>query len=61
MFLTDFTYEVDDEMLAMFATSTIAQRLRWLDEARTFSWQMARPESRERWLRLREWGRWQRT
>ena len=55
---TSFTYEVSDEMLARFATSTLAQRIQWLDEMRTFSWQMASPETRERWRRAREAGRW---
>ena len=31
-----FTYVVTDEMLRRFATSTVAQRLEWLDEMRTF-------------------------
>lgn len=55
---TSFTYEVSDEMLARFATSTLAQRIQWLDEMRTFSWQMALPETRERWRRARVAGRW---
>jgi hypothetical protein len=53
-----FTYVVSDEMLARFATSTIAQRLQWLEEMRTFSWQMASPQIRERWRRARAFGRW---
>ncbi len=55
---TTFTYEVPDEMLARFATSTLAQRIQWLDEMRTFSWEIASPETRERWRRAREIGRW---
>lgn len=53
-----FTYVVSDELLARFAASDVAQRLRWLDEARTFSWAMATPETRARWRRARERGRW---
>lgn len=53
-----FTYEVSDEMLARFAESTLEQRLQWLDEMRTFSWQMASPETRARWRRRRAAGRW---
>lgn len=49
----EFTYEVSDEMLARFAASTLAQRIQWLDEMRTFSWEMASPETRERWRRAR--------
>lgn len=55
---TGFSYEVSDEMLARFATSTLAQRIQWLDEMRTFSWAMASPETRERWRRARAAGRW---
>ena len=50
----DYFYEVSDEMLARFASSTLAQRLDWLDEMRTFSWEMATPATRERWQRARE-------
>lgn len=55
---TGFTYEVSDEMLARFAQSTLAQRIQWLDEMRTFSWEMASPEIRERWRNARATGRW---
>jgi len=55
---TGFTYEISDEMLARFAESSLAQRIQWLDEMRTFSWAMASPETRERWRRAREIGRW---
>lgn len=55
---TGFTYEVSDEMLARFAASTLAQRIQWLDEMRTFSWEMASPETRERWRNARAAGRW---
>jgi hypothetical protein len=51
-----FTYVVTDEMLRRFATSTVSQRLEWLDEMRTFSWAMATPETRARWRRAREFG-----
>ncbi len=50
----DLTYEVSDEMLQRFARSTLAQRIQWLDEMRTFSWAMASPETRQRWRRARE-------
>ena len=55
---THFTYVVSDEMLARFATSTLEQRLAWLDEMRVFSWELASPEVRERWRRARAYGRW---
>lgn len=54
----EFTYEVSDELLARFATSTVEQRLRWLDEMRVFSWEMATPATRARWRRARAAGRW---
>jgi hypothetical protein len=54
----EFTYEVSDELLARFATSTVEQRLRWLEEMREFSWEMATPETRSRWRRARAAGRW---
>lgn len=55
---TGFSYEVSDEMLARFAESTLAQRIQWLDEMRTFSWAMASPGTRERWRQARAAGRW---
>ena len=55
---TGFTYEVSDEMLARFARSTLAQRIQWLDEMRTFSWEIASPEIRARWRNARATGRW---
>lgn len=54
----EFTYEVSDELLARFATSTVEQRLRWLDEMRVFSWEMATPATQARWRRARAAGRW---
>ena len=54
-----FTYEVSPPMLLRFAASSLAQRLQWLDEMRTFSWEMASPETRSRWRNAREPGRWQ--
>lgn len=51
-------YEVSDEMLARFAQSTLAQRIQWLDEMRTFSWEMASPEVRQLWRNARAAGRW---
>jgi len=54
----EFTYVVSDELLVRFATSTVEQRLRWLDEMRVFSWEMATPETRARWRRARAAGRW---
>jgi hypothetical protein len=50
----DYFYEISDEMLARFASSTVAQRLDWLDEMRTFSWEMATVATRERWRKARE-------
>lgn len=49
----DFTYEVSAELLARFAASTLEQRIQWLDEMRTFSWELASPETRARWRRAR--------
>jgi len=48
-----FTYTVTDEQLARFATSTVLQRIEWLEEMRTFTWNLATPEVRERWRRAR--------
>ncbi len=49
-----FSYQVSDEILERFATSTLAQRIQWLDEMREFSWLMASPETRRRWRQARE-------
>ena len=40
------------------STLTVEQRLRWLEEMREFSWEMATPETRTRWRRARAAGRW---
>ena len=53
----EFSYWVDDEQLDRFAASTPLQRLRWLEEMRTFSWNAASPEVRARWRAARERGR----
>ena len=37
----DLVYYVTDEMLERFAASTTLQRLQWLDEMRTFTWNAA--------------------
>ena len=50
----EFSYWVEDGVLARFAESTAAQRLRWLEEMRTFSWNAASPEVRARWRAARE-------
>lgn len=42
------------ELLERFAASTIEQRLDWLDEARTFSWEMTPPALREQRRALRD-------
>lgn len=52
--LSEFTYRVDDEILARFATSTPLQRLRWLEEMRTFSWNAASAATRARWRAARD-------
>lgn len=50
----EFTYWVEDEILERFARSTPLQRLRWLEEMRTFSWNAATPETRARWRAARD-------
>lgn len=52
-----FTYWVEDDMLARFRESTPLQRLRWLEEMRTFTWRAASNETRARWRAARERGR----
>jgi hypothetical protein len=49
-----FTYWVEDEILIRFAESTPLQRLRWLEEMRTFTWNAATEETRARWRSARE-------
>lgn len=44
----DFFYEVQDSILATFANCSVAQRLAWLEEARTFSWAMTPPDAQAR-------------
>jgi hypothetical protein len=53
----EFTYWVEDEVLARFKESTPLQRLRWLEDMRRFSWACATDETRARWRRARERGR----
>lgn len=50
----EFFYEVQPELLDRFAASTIEQRLDWLDEARSFSWEMTPPALREQRRALRD-------
>ena len=50
----DCFYEVSEELLARFQASTVAQRLDWLDEMRTFSWELTPVAIRERRRRLRD-------
>lgn len=47
-------YFVTDEMLRRFATSTTLQRLHWLEEMRTFSWNAATDGTRARWRAERD-------
>ncbi len=47
-------YFVSDEMLRQFGKSTIAQRLQWLDEMRTFTWNAQTDATRARWRAERE-------
>jgi hypothetical protein len=47
-------YFVSDEMLRRFAKSTVAQRLQWLDEMRTFTWNAQTDATRARWRAERE-------
>ena len=49
----EFTYFVEEEVLVRFAASTPLQRLRWLEEMRTFTWNAATPETRARWCAAR--------
>ena len=50
----DCFYEVSEEILVRFRTSTIAQRLAWLDEMRTFTWESMSVEVRTRRRLLRD-------
>jgi hypothetical protein len=47
-------YFVSDEALRQFAKSTVAQRLLWLDEMRTFTWNAQTDATRARWRAERE-------
>ncbi len=49
-----FTYEVSDEQLARFAAATPLQRLQWLEDMRTFTWNAASEATRAEWRRLRQ-------
>lgn len=45
----ELVYFVSDELLRRFASSTPLQRLEWLEEARTFTWNAATIDTRARW------------
>jgi hypothetical protein len=50
----DFFYEVSEELLERFQASTVEQRLDWLDEMRTFSWDFTAPSVRDWRRRVRD-------
>ena len=47
-------YFVTDETLRRFAESTTLQRLQWLEEMRTFSWNAATDRTRALWRAERD-------
>lgn len=53
----NLVYFVTDEMLQRFAKSSTLQRLQWLDEMRTFSWNAATDMTRARWRTERDLAR----
>ena len=50
----ELVYIVSDEMLERFAKSTTLQRLHWLEEMRTFTWNAATAETQTRWRAERD-------
>lgn len=50
----ELVYLVSDEMLERFAKSTTLQRLHWLEEMRTFTWNAATAGTRARWRAERD-------
>lgn len=51
---TPAAYFVSSEMLRRFASSTVLQRLEWLEEMRTFTWNAATDATRARWRAERD-------
>ena len=52
--LKGFWYEVTDEQILQWREVPVADRLRWLDEAREFLWQAMTPQAKEAMRRFRE-------
>jgi hypothetical protein len=48
-----FTYAVSAEQVAAFRRLSPAERLRWLEEMRVFSFRLAPEKTRARWNELR--------
>lgn len=53
----ELAYFVSEELLRRFAASTPLQRLEWLEEARTFTWNAATNDTRARWRSERDHAR----
>lgn len=49
-----FTYWVSDEQLRTFASLSPERRLRWLEEMRELTFEMAPEKTRASWRRLRK-------
>lgn len=48
-----FHYTVSERQLRVFRSCSPARRLQWLEEMRELSWQLAPPEAKKWWSRLR--------
>jgi hypothetical protein len=49
-----YSYWVNDDQLRAFSSLSAARRLQWLEEMRELMHELASPEIRERWARLRQ-------
>lgn len=48
-----FTYVVSDEQRRTFAALSDEEKIRWLEEWQRATWELATPEVRANWWRLR--------
>ncbi len=51
--LGGFTYYVTDEQIDAYRSVPIERRLQWIEETARATYDLASPEVRERWARLR--------
>lgn len=48
-----YNYTVSERQLKVFASLTPLQRMQWLDEAQRATWELATPETKRKWEKLR--------